>query len=793
MQSVSPKGSLQLGDGVPATRWERANAAVPASARWSAVLVFALALTIARSTVAASWVPSGIDGIPLVALGAAVLMSVLALTRLPAWLCVTAGVAAGPVVAAITTAPEFRAQHPLDPTGAGLAQVWIIRVFEGSAFGDQAFVGFVISLLMWITGGWLAWCVVRWRQPLIGLIPGAAAFSTNVLNTPNQQVYTFFFLALTLGLLLWTTYTASVAKAVAARIKMTGDARWDFWETGLVATAALLVVGIMLPPISTIDRTASMQSSMIQGWAQIQSKLNQVGVQGSGNSTGPVSTGFGTTVSMGPRLTQSTTPVFNYSLIAGPYPGPYYFRGVNDTLMTIVDGKPTWTYGTNDHTQPIAANDVPTFAEQYKWMALATFTINMLLPPGSGSGDVFFYPGQLYSIDKPAVAHETQVPPVFTFASQLVTIDRLAAAPPSFTTKGQYNVTVSYPDVTADELRAAGADYGDWLAPYSGMPAEGYRSPDAMRYIHDLALSITAGAINPYDKASAIEAYLRDPNRFTYTLTPKQAPAGTDQMLYFLRDSHEGYCQYFAMAMGEMLRSLGIPTRLVNGYGAGFYDDIQHRQVVRDADAHVWVETYFPGYGWIPFEPTNDHVAYTNTIPRASSRSVLCFTDNHCTVPSPIQAVTSPVARPSTRPKDPGASDQPIGTNQSQFRWLDSTMITRIAGVLGALLLLLIGLGARYLRPRTVMGVWRRVLVLARMAGAELRPGETPSELEKRLGRAFPEAAPQLHSLADAFVIAAYAPPEMAQATKPSVMEAWASLRPMMLRRVISRTRPGRS
>ncbi len=790
MQSVSPRGSLQL-DGVPGTRWERARAAVPAPTVWSAVVVFALAVTIARSTVAAYWVPSGIDGIPLVALFAAVLMALLALTRLPAWLCVAVGAVAGPVVAAITTAPEFRAQHPLDPTGVGLVQVWIIRVFDGTAFGDQAFVGFVITLLMWITGGWLAWCVVRWRQPLIGLIPGAAAFSTNVLNTPNQQGYTFLFLALTLGLLLWTTYTASVAKAVAARIKMTGDARWDFWETGLVATAALLVVGIMLPPMSTIDRTATMESNFFQSWAQIQAKLNSVGVQGNGLATGLVSTGFGTTVTMGPKLTKSTTLVFNYAITAGPYPGPYYFRGLNDTVTTMVDGKPTWTYGINDHYQPIAANDVPTFAEQYKWMALATFTVNMLLPPGSGNGDVYFYPGQLYSIDKPVVAHETQVPPLLTFATQLVTIDRLAAAPPSFTSKGQYNVTVSYPDVTLDELRAAGTDYGGWLDPYSSMPAQGYRSPSAVKFIHDLAVSITAGANNPYDKASAIEAYLRDRNRFTYTLAPKQPTDGTDSMVYFLRDSHEGYCQYFAMAMGEMLRSLGIPTRLVNGFGAGSYDDIRHQQVVRDEDAHVWVESYFPGYGWIPFEPTNDGVY--NAIPRASTKDGLCFTDNHCTVPSPIQAVTSPVVKPSTRPKDPGASDQPVGTNQNQFRWLDSTMITRILGVLGALLLLFVGLGLRYLRPRTVMGVWRRVLVLARLAGAELQPGETPSELDKRLGRAFPEAAPHLHSLADAFVVAAYAPPDMAQATKPSVMEAWASLRPMMVRRVLSRVRPGRA
>ena len=126
MQSVSPSGSLQM-DGPPATRWERARAAVPASTLWSAVLVFALAVTIARSTVSASWVPSGIDAIPFVALGAAVLMALLALTRLPAWLCVAVGLAAGPVVAVITTAHEFREQHPLDPTGVGLVQVWIIR------------------------------------------------------------------------------------------------------------------------------------------------------------------------------------------------------------------------------------------------------------------------------------------------------------------------------------------------------------------------------------------------------------------------------------------------------------------------------------------------------------------------------------------------------------------------------------------------------------------------------------------------------------------------------------------
>ena len=80
-------------------------------------------------------------------------------------------------------------------------------------------------------------------------------------------------------------------------------------------------------------------------------------------------------------------------------------------------------------------------------------------------------------------------------------------------------------------------------------------------------------------------------------------------VVYFLTVSHRGYCQYFASAMGSMLRSLGIPTRLVSGYGPGTTRAQsgragQREQTVSTSDAHSWVEAYFPGYGWIPFEPT---------------------------------------------------------------------------------------------------------------------------------------------------------------------------------------------
>ena len=90
------------------------------------------------------------------------------------------------------------------------------------------------------------------------------------------------------------------------------------------------------------------------------------------------------------------------------------------------------------------------------------------------------------------------------------------------------------------------------------------------------------------------------------------------------------------------------------------------------------------------------------------------------------------------------------------------------------------------------MGVWRRALTLASLAGAERRPGETPLEIGRRLQRTFPEAAEPAGALANGFVVAAYAPPDIASSTRSSVMEAWTALRPLLLRRVLARLTPTR-
>ncbi|MGB7847469.1 MAG: DUF3488 and transglutaminase-like domain-containing protein [Candidatus Acidiferrum sp.] len=146
------------------------------------------------------------------------------------------------------------------------------------------------------------------------------------------------------------------------------------------------------------------------------------------------------------------------------------------------------------------------------------------------------------------------------------------------------------------QARTAGTDYPKEMRDaYLQLPV----NLDAR--IPQLARKISAGANNPYDQALAMESYLR--NNFTYTLNLAGKP-GADPLAHFLFETKAGHCEYFASAMAVMLRTLGIPTREVNGFLPGEYNDLGGDYIVRASDAHSWVEAYFPGSGWITFDPT---------------------------------------------------------------------------------------------------------------------------------------------------------------------------------------------
>ena len=123
---------------------------------------------------------------------------------------------------------------------------------------------------------------------------------------------------------------------------------------------------------------------------------------------------------------------------------------------------------------------------------------------------------------------------------------------------------------------------------------------DLPQRVESLTLEITKNANSRYDKLKAIEQYLK---QYGYTKTPGDLPEGKDFVDYFLFESKEGYCTYFATSMAVMARTIGIPTRYVEGFLVDGGSKRGEFKVYADK-AHAWVEAYFDGIGWINFEPS---------------------------------------------------------------------------------------------------------------------------------------------------------------------------------------------
>ncbi len=147
-----------------------------------------------------------------------------------------------------------------------------------------------------------------------------------------------------------------------------------------------------------------------------------------------------------------------------------------------------------------------------------------------------------------------------------------------------------------EQLRSAGEELPPFSFAYLQLPALDSRIPQ-------LAAQISGAASNSYDKAVALEAYLK--SHFGYTLQLPGSPVA-DPLANFLFERKQGHCEYFASSMAVMLRTLRIPSRVVNGFIGDEFNDITGSYVVRARNAHAWVEAYFPGYGWITFDPTPD-------------------------------------------------------------------------------------------------------------------------------------------------------------------------------------------
>jgi transglutaminase-like putative cysteine protease len=170
-------------------------------------------------------------------------------------------------------------------------------------------------------------------------------------------------------------------------------------------------------------------------------------------------------------------------------------------------------------------------------------------------------------------------------------------ATPSLRAGEIYSVRSSLNSLSVAKLRQAGSDYPEWVT------ARYLQLPESISLrTRQLAAQLAKDNDTPYDVAQAITFYLRA--NYKYSETVPLLPNKQDLVDWFLFDLKQGFCNYYASAEVILLRSVGIPARLAVGYAQGDNIDDPEFYTVRQRDAHAWPEVYFPGIGWVEFEPT---------------------------------------------------------------------------------------------------------------------------------------------------------------------------------------------
>ncbi len=380
-----------------------------------------------------------------------------------------------------------------------------------------------------------------------------------------------------------------------------------------------------------------------------------------------------------------------------------------------------------------------------------------VIPPGQGDQNrprrILRYRVLLSSVSTD-VLFAAAVPEVIFTRLRMLSLDQTRSIhnPQHFGSPIQYEVISQVGLPSAAQLRAAPDHYSQEMRfLYLRLP------PQLDPRIKALAEKLTAHSATNYGRALAIQNYLR--SHFTYTLDPTGIQA-RHPISSFLFKAKKGYCEYFASAMAIMLRTLGIPARLVNGFQTGSYNKVGKDFVVRARDAHSWVEVYFPGYGWIPFDPTppnpnpvipSEWDDYLDAFTLFWNEWIINYDFSHQVQLARRVAFDTQQFQGTARQRLLGLKQRGIRLAAQTERLLMAhklLVLLFMAAVVAFLLMSERGVTAeelrllwalrfranhRQLQPREATLAYQRFLALARRKGFRKKPGETPREFAERL------------------------------------------------------------
>jgi transglutaminase-like putative cysteine protease len=577
---------------------------------------------------------------------------------------------------------------------------WFKGVFSGILVVDPLVTPLLWGMALWFVAIWAGWWVRRRNSVLIGLLPATALIAYNVYYT--NDVKGIFYLVLVAGGMVMLQAANGYLKSEKHWLSRRMDR--VVIEPTLAATVfflvgAFMLAGGLLPSVSINKITTTIQDILHPDQNRVLAEslgLQQtpLGAKPGMAGAGPVVVAAVHAIGAGPRLTQD---VVMYVSVDGynPLP-PDIARITNEIEPPVAYYWRAQTYDRyNGHVWSTDTNQTVTLLPNGAYYPnLTDLPINYKqvvqhVQRAEPTGGILFYDGDLLSADQSTTAD-------FRAPGDMIDAQ---------TTASSYTAISRMQYVTVSQLRAASNDYPDYIhRHYLGLPDE---LPQRVR---DLALDLTAGKVNGYDRAKAIETYLRT---FTYTLDVPAPPSDRDVADYFLFDLKRGYCDYFASSMVVLARAAGLPTRLVTGYSSGNYDYNNHHFVVVAANAHSWAEIYFPGIGWVEFEPTTNLAA----IPHPGEEDV----------------PNRPVAAVPSAPQETAPTTFKI--NWSTFRTPLQILGTSLAVLAILFFLLPVKTWLLYLRPanQAIPTIYNRLYRRGYVWGVEADATRTPVEFSAAL------------------------------------------------------------
>jgi len=737
-----------------------------------------LTLVVSTGIAGAGWT-EGLKVLPIAGLGAFIIGLMIAKSILPAWIAHMFSLIIGFAWSfwlATRLFPEF---WPWEFRWAWLWWYfyrWFLALFGGGVSDNNLVFVLQMGLIVWLVTYLSVWLIFRKRQAWLAIVPGGALLLVNMVYAPND-ITIYLVVYLTLALLLVIRFNLFIQELVWRRERVHFNAdeiSFDFLRAGALFTVLILALAWITPgalaahDAEILDALRGPWHDMQAEWTRLFTSLNyrpSAGVDFYGNQ-----------LNLGGPRELAEVPVLE---VLAP-PNARYWRAV------VFDQFNGWGWENSDNTLvPFGADQEAVPMVDYLARQVITSTVNLVGPSMSvlpmAAQPLWVDQLTRASISYVSVPHDGSR----SFADETRIDERVdtvsfARSRVPLNAGDSYVATSLLTQAPESWLQRAGTSYPNWITDrYLQVPDS---VPDRVK---QLAKEITLPYDTPYDKANAIESFLR--SEIEYNEKIEAPPPNRDPVDYILFDLKQGYCDYYATSMAVMLRSVGIPARIVSGYAQGHFDPDKQAYVVLLQDAHTWVEVYFPRYGWIEFEPT----AAQPVIVRPAEPEDIASSGQG---PGGNQNLGSELDRMDRMEEllDEGISPD-TGSVSLSF-WTRLTPTKPGSWVFGGLVLIILaGMTVWMMRKRQPLRLsstgssYHNMVRLAGWAGASTHLSQTPYEHAEALGRVVPEGQRPAQHIAGVYARERYGhkpPDDREQAT---TNQDWRELRPRLVRQTILR------